>query len=297
MIAEQLATNKWNALSNPFGTIYDPISIARCLQNSLVESSTDEHLFLQREDIHSHYFFHSDLAALSKGGLLSQIEAANLKTKEFIETSNWLMVTLGSSIAFQHIASQTVVANCHKMPSAHFIKVQLSENEIVDVWRKLIINLQSINPDLKIVLTVSPVRHTRHGLQENMVSKSILRLACDKLQSEFESVSYFPAYEIMLDELRNYQYYETDQIHPNKEAQDHIWNRFMECYMSEDSLKFIHKWSKLLQSLQHRALLPDSIAHQKFLQNTLQQLLEVASEVDVNQEIKTIKGQINDLNQ
>jgi hypothetical protein len=296
MIATNLGNNKWTVLSNPFGTIYDPISIARCLQLAIDDTSPDESLFLQREDIHNHYFFHSDLAALSQERLLTQINSTTKRTRDFLKTSNWLIITLGSSIAYQHDSSQTIVANCHKMPNNHFTRVQLSEEEIVTTLRNVIDSIHNVNPRLNIIMTVSPVRHTRQGLSENMVSKSTLRLACETLQSVFIQVSYFPAYEIMLDELRDYQYYEADLIHPNNQAQDHIWTKFSESYMSQESLTFVQKWRKIQQLLHHRALLPESSAHQKFLKTTLQQLMEIASEVDVNKEIELIKNQINDLN-
>lgn len=294
MIATKLENNKWTVLSNPFGTIYDPVSIARCLQLSLDATSPDESLFLQRDDIHNHYFFHSDLAALSHESLLTQINIATKRASDFLTTSNWLIITLGSSIAYQHISSQTIVANCHKMPGSHFTRVQLSKEEIVDILRKVIKSIYDVNPHLNIIMTVSPVRHTRQGLLENMVSKSTLRLACKTLSSDFAHVNYFPAYEIMLDELRDYQYYESDLIHPNKQAQDHIWTQFSESFMSPESQIFIQKWVKIQQLLHHRALLPDSSAHQKFLKNTLLQLTEIAVEIDVNKEIELIKSQIND---
>lgn len=146
---------------------------------------------------------------------------------------------------------------------------------------------------MKIILTVSPVRHLKDTLELNSVSKSVLRLACHQIAGQFDDVEYFPAYEIVMDDLRDYRFYKADMLHPTEEAEDYVWDKFMERYFSPALRDFIHRWQAILLAMRHKPFHPGSSAHQQFLRETLKRLEEFKSLVDVEEEILTLKQQID----
>src|SRR6185369_3638007 len=166
--------------------------------------------------------------------------------------------------------SNEIVANCHKVPSINFTKSLLTETEIIESFQGFYAKLKSINPDCKIILTISPVRHLKDTLELNSVSKSMLRLSCHSIGNKFSDVEYFPAYEILLDDLRDYRFYKTDRLHPTEEAVEYIWEKFVSAYFDASSKEFIKEWKEIRKDLQHKAFHSQSENHQKFLKSLLQ---------------------------
>jgi hypothetical protein len=178
------------------------------------------------------------------------------------------------------------------MPASNFTKSLLSQKKVLESFEEFYRDLKAFNPNCKIITTVSPVRHIKDTLQLNSVSKSVLRLACQSIAETYSDVFYFPSYEIMLDDLRDYRFYKPDMIHPSEEAEEYIWNKFSECYFDNPTKEFIKKWNPLLTALQHKPFHLQSTAHQSFLTKTLLQLEELSKTVNVDKEIASIKSQI-----
>ncbi len=184
------------------------------------------------------------------------------------------------------------MANCHKMPNNLFRKDLLHVKHICQEFDQFYKKIKALNPKINIILTVSPVRHTKDGLPENQVSKSILRVACHYLYADFEDVTYFPSYEIMIDELRDYRFYEEDLIHPNKIAIDYIFERFSATFFDEKTNEFIKSWSKIQSDLNHRPFNENSEKHQIFLKTLLKKMETISEIVDLKKEKEAVLSRI-----
>jgi lysophospholipase L1-like esterase len=296
VLGYHLAKNKVSTLTNPFGTIFNPLSMLRLLQQTLDNQSPDETLYVQHQGVWFHYDFHSSLWDLSREALASKLEQRLLQVRIWLTNTDWLMLTFGTAYGYYLNQEELrLVANCHKTPNPQFTKALLNVAQIMDAFEALHSRLQTINPSLQVILTVSPVRHTRDTLPLNQVSKSVLRLACHYLEEHHESVKYFPAYELLLDDLRDYRFYEADLIHPNQTGQDYILEKFSQTYFDQNLLDFVAEWQKIRAGLAHRPLQPGTENHRLFLENLLQKLQKLAEKVDVRTEMEQIRAQQNEL--
>jgi hypothetical protein len=291
-IGSHLAFNKFKTSINPFGILYNPISIHRILVDSISNNDLPENSYLQHDEVFLNYHFHSSFSALQKGILEKKIFDAISETKTFLQKCNWLLITYGTAWVYKSKESGEIVANCHKRPSKLFEKSLLTIAEITESFERMSKELEKTNPGLRIILTVSPVRHVKDSLELNNVSKSILRTACHYLAEKFSHVEYFPAYEIMMDDLRDYRFYKADMIHPSEQAEDYIWDKFFEQYMDEASQDFIRRWRTIYPALMHRPFHPASSGHQIFLRQTLHKLEELRSIVNVDAEINSVQSQL-----
>ncbi len=288
-IGEILITHKFNAIPNPLGVIYNPISIFNLLESSLLKKKYDDDSFIKQHEIWYNYHFHSEISALAKESLNEKI-VDRLATvgKCFEKERLTLILTFGTAFAYSLIENGEIVANCHKMPAQLFAKQLLSPQQITAAFEKL----YSILPkDLAIILTVSPVRHTKDTIPLNSVSKAVLRLSCHELAEKFENVSYFPAFEYVIDDLRDYRFYEADMLHPNRQAIDYVFDKFATTYFDRFTQEFLKKWEKIHKSLQHKPFYAQTEAHQSFLKNLLSQLQSI-KEVDVSEEIAGLEKQL-----
>ena len=184
-------------------------------------------------------------------------------------------------------------ANCHKQPAALFEKKLSSLEELEKGLRPVLKLLTEQNPNLKIILTLSPVRHSKEGISENQLSKSLLRVLCAQLEQRLEQVSYFPAYEIMVDELRDYRFYKSDLVHPSEEAENYILEKWRQFSFSSETLQKVAEIQKIQLDLAHRSFNPNSPAHRKFLENLLGKLERMQGEVDFSKEIQAIKSRLD----
>ncbi|RAU83542.1 GSCFA domain-containing protein [Pontibacter arcticus] len=294
VIGRKLLQHKADVLVNPFGTIFNPISLCLLLKAAATQVYTfDEHL-VEHNGIWYAYDFHSSLSSPSKTQLLGQIHERLDQTRQQLEKAEIVIITLGTAVAYKLKDTGKVVANCHKLPAKQFDRFILSTSEIEVAFQELLPILQSINPKLKVILTVSPVRHVKETLETNSVSKAILCVVCHQLTQQYANILYFPAYEIMLDDLRDYRFYKQDMLHPTEVAEDYIWEKFLNAYYSSDFREFTLEWSKIQRALQHRSFHPQSEAHQSFLKNTLQQLETVGTKykLDLSAEKQLILNQL-----
>ena len=265
-MGRQLAENKFRVDVNPFGILYNPFSVSTALVEILKgKVYQEEDLFAYKECWHSpmhHGYFSAFTPEETLHTINSRLHHAYKKLPEL----NWLMVTMGTAYVYKQKESGQVVANCHQLPESHFLRYRLSVEEIVEDYTALITEMSALNPDLKWLFTVSPIRHIRDGMHANQLSKSTLLLAIDRLQQLFpERVFYFPSYEIILDELRDYRFYADDMLHPSPLAIRYLWERFSETFFSSETKQVIVAVQDIRRDLAHKPFHPESEAYQRFL--------------------------------
>lgn len=288
-IGSKFTENKFNAVANPFGTVYNPISIFKLLELGIDKHQPNEEGIVENEGLYSHYDFHSSFASTDKSELIKSINEAIHSTSVFFGGLKYLIITFGTAFVYERVDNHEIVSNCHKVPSKHFEKKLLTQKQIIEAFEKLYPKLPM---DLNIILTVSPVRHIKDTLEMNSVSKSTLRITCDTLSKEYQNIDYFPSYEILLDDLRDYRFYASDMLHPSSEAENYIWNKFSDTYFSNLTIEFIEAWSKIISALHHRPFNAQSEKHQSFLKATIKKIESLNVGLDFNNEIKILKDQL-----
>ena len=263
-IGDKLSYFKFQSIQNPFGILFHPKAIENLITNTSnkkVYSSDD--LIYQNEIWHS-FDAHSSLSSASENELLNKLNVAISLTNKKIKEASHIVITLGTSWVYRYIETDTIVANCHKIPQKKFLKELLSVSEISESLARSISLIKSINSDAAVIFTISPVRHLKDGFIENTQSKSHLIAAIHTLVNE-QDVSYFPSYEIMMDELRDYRFYAEDMIHPNKTAINYIWRKFIDTWFSEETKSIMKEIDEIQKGLLHRPFHEDSKLHQQFL--------------------------------
>ncbi|WP_026997967.1 GSCFA domain-containing protein [Flectobacillus major] len=288
VVGNQLSHYKIQTQVNPFGTLFNPMSIFKLLNKQYTQA--DERLFVQHSQTWFHYDFHSQFFGSTQEELRTQLNT--FLSHQSLAQYDYLLITFGTSFVYKMLTYPTYVANCHKMPASLFEKDLLSVKSICKGFAELNQQLLAINPDLKIIITVSPVRHTKDGIPENQLSKSILRTACHYLSTDYPNVEYFPSYEIMMDDLRDYRFYKADMIHPNEVAEQYIFEQFAKVYFNEELHKFVPKWQQIQRALAHKPFNSQSEAHQKFLKNLLDELNSISHLVDISLEKYMVEKQL-----
>jgi GSCFA family len=291
-IGNKVNDNKFDTLINPFGTIFDPLSITRLLTYSLNDKMPASDTYVLAQGVIKNLELHSSFVGLSQDELELQIRARLSITGEFLRTANWLVVTFGTAYVYRYKKTSDFIANCQKLPAEQFSWELLTVEQMKDDFMRFIQNLKTINPSLNIILTVSPVRHLKDGIAENSLSKSLLRVLCHELAMKNDAVLYYPAYELMIDDLRDYRFYKKDMIHPSEQAVEYIWEHFTKSLMNSEALSFIDKWGDIRNALSHKAFNPQTKEHQKFLGKILQELETIQRQVNVDKEIADVKRQI-----
>lgn len=266
--------NGFHTSSNPLGTIFHPIVLSRFI-NELIFGVHEERI-IERDNL----FFSWDASSVIYG---NSREEVCRKLKEIrtdwsgkIKSSDFLIVTFGTSWAYELNSENVVVANCHKLPGSTFKKRLVEGDEMAHYWEKTIHALKEINPGLKIIFTVSPVRHTKDGLVENNRSKAELIRTVHSL-TQFENCEYFPSYEIVIDELRDYRFFTKDLVHPNELAIEYVWNKFSEVYFSDNTRSLCSKVLALRNRMAHKTLHPESDNNQAFQKQLISDLEELKS--------------------
>ncbi len=287
-VGSYLEKYKFNSVSNPFGVLFNPISICEVIEAALLNTNLDSDLFCKKEKHYYHFQVHSRLNAPTQDMLSKKIEQQLQFVREYLNNSSHLILTFGSAIIRRHLQKKAIVANCHKQPEDLFQTELLSVDEIVLKLEKLISLLPK---DITVILNTSPVRHLKEGFTSNQLSKSTLILASQKVVENHERVKWFPSWEIMMDELRDYRFYGNDMIHPNHTAIEYIWGKFCETWLDNDAKQFLKKWNKIITALGHRPFTPQSTEHIQFLEKTLKTIKDF-KDIDVSQEIRTIENAI-----
>jgi hypothetical protein len=292
VIGSRLSDNKIPTLSNPFGTIFNPISMAKLIYQAIDNQAPDNNLYVEHQGVWFHYDFHSSLWGNSKEELTEQLTQKMQEVKKWLQTTDFLILTFGTAFVYRHLETNKIVANCHKTPAKFFQKELLSIETIFNEFKKSVLSSDNQHSRRNIILTVSPVRHTRDTLPLNAVSKSILRVACHELTESQPNTQYFPAYELLLDDLRDYRFYKPDLIHPSEVAEEYIFEQFSATYFDQNLQQFMMEWKKIRQALAHKPLQPHTSAHRKFLENVLEKLKRLSDKIDVRTEIQQVEQQL-----
>jgi hypothetical protein len=293
LMGEKLAERKFSIMNNPFGTLFNPVSIAKVMEDALLEIPVNPDMLLNRDGLFLHYGMHSDIVGYSQDSLLRLILKKQQSTKQILENASHILITFGTAWVYEHRHVGQVVANCHKQPSGLFEKRLLYPDEILKAYRSFFDILKKANKKAKVLVTVSPVRHVKDGIPENQLSKSILRMVSHHLVKDYDFVSYFPSYEIMMDELRDYRFYKEDMIHPNVQAEDYIWERFKQTWIDRKCYDLIQEFEAIKRDLQHRPFNQESPAHMKFLDALQKKLDKYSKDFDFSKEIDAIRKQVH----
>ena len=257
---------------NPFGILYNPFSIADALERLMDGTLFDAPELFQHNGLWHSFAHHGSFSSASPEQTLTMINGRLETAHEALKHCRHLFITFGTAWIFRLKSTGQVVANCHKLPANEFIHERISTDAFVDRWMPLMHRLHQYNPDLQILFTVSPVRHLSDGAHENQLSKATLLLLVERLCKE-SNTSYFPAYELMLDDLRDYRFYAPDMTHPSQTAIDYVWERFSDCFFDEETRALMIEIDKINNELQHRPLFPDSKAYQSFQQQTKKKIM------------------------
>lgn len=252
-IGNHLSEFGFSTTTNPFGIFFNPISIFDALDSAL-NQKINEDQFVERDGHWFHYDYHSDLTANTKEELRSKIFSCLEQTKNELLTCDVLIVTLGTAWIYKHLKANQYVANCHKMPQTEFEKELIHLESLKNWCHTFFVTLFEKNKNLKVILSVSPVRHIKDGLHENNLSKSVLHLLSNFLNNNFENIIYFPAYELVIDDLRDYRFYKEDLIHPTEQAIEYVFEKFSESYFSEKTKRAVEIKSSILKAENHRFL-------------------------------------------
>ncbi|MFD2910022.1 GSCFA domain-containing protein [Flavobacterium ardleyense] len=280
-IAEKFEYFKFQTATNPFGIIFNPVSIENLVKRAVNKIDfTESDIFFHNELWHC-YEVHSELSHSDKDVLLNTLNDLVNTTHNQILSLTHCFITLGTSWIYRNVVSEQIVANCHKVPQKEFIKELLSIATIEESLANIINILYAINPNCSVIFTVSPVRHIKDGFVENTLSKahlitalqSILKTEHYKLNTE-----YFPSFEIMMDELRDYRFYADDLLHPSKMAVDYIWERFAEAMISKESLVTMEEIATIQKGLAHRPFNLNTESHMRFVANVNEKIAKIRSQ-------------------
>lgn len=265
-IGDKLSYYKFQILQNPFGILFHPLAIENLISRAIHQKQyTEDEVFFLNDRWQS-YDAHSDLSSLTKEGLLQNLNSGLLQSQLQINSASHIVITLGTAWAYQLKESGKEVANCHKVPQKAFGKQLLSIEKISQSLKEIINHIGAVNSEAEIIFTVSPVRHLKDGFVENQQSKAHLITAVHQVLKKGKAV-YFPSYELMMDELRDYRFYAKDMVHPNDLAIDYIWEKFKMVWISETSYKTMDEVAAIQKGLSHRPFQPVAESHQKFLQH------------------------------
>jgi hypothetical protein len=274
-MGEKLAYFKFQNSTNPFGIIFNPVAIEKLINRAVHKIEfTEEDIFFHNEHWHC-YEVHSELSNTSSELLLENLNKLLHHFRSELTETTHIILTYGTSWVYRLKTTKEVVANCHKVPQNQFDKEILSVEVIQKSIQNAINLIQEVNPNCNFIFTVSPVRHIKDGFVENQRSKAHLITAIHSSIFHLPSSNYFPSYEIMMDELRDYRFYAEDMLHPNQTAIDYIWIQFFENYISENEFATMQQVCDIQKALHHKPFNPLSESHQKFLANLKEKIAQL----------------------
>lgn len=296
---QKLKYHKFSNAIYPFGTVYHPINLAWLLRKSLEGYKVSPEEIFENQGLFSHFQFNGNFSGNLPENCIDASNTALTKTGEFLKNADLLILTLGTANGYIFKETGELVGNCHKVPSHYFEKIMSSIKEMEVELSLLIQELWHVNPQVKIIITVSPVRHTKDGLESNLRSKARLIEVAHRLRDAYpECIFYFPSYEIMMDDLRDYRYYQRDMIHPSELAIDYIWNYFSNAVFDQFTIETNKKIDHLQKSLLHRPIHGKSTHYLEFIQKLLmemEQLAETESKIDFSEEIQSLRHQLESI--
>ncbi|MEI6047581.1 MAG: GSCFA domain-containing protein [Bacteroidota bacterium] len=278
-IGSKMEMGRMPVMINPAGAVFNPVSVCNTIENII---SGREFI---KDDLHCHegtylsFYHYTDFSSEDPVKVLEKINKSSKEALTFLKNAKFLFITLGTARVYRFKKTGLIVSNCHKIPSIQFEPELLTVSEIVALWTKLLGKLFSHFPKLRIVFTVSPVRHWKDGAHGNQISKSILFLAVEELLNHSVKPQYFPAYELLIDDLRDYRYYDNDMLHPSDTAVNYIWDAFSRCYMENKTLNIWNEIVKITKACNHRF---NNDSHSKinvFAERMLKQISEIEGKI------------------
>lgn len=292
-IGNRLEELKFNTLQNPNGILFDPVSVCKSLVSYIENKQyTADDLFYLNE-LWQSWQHHSRFSGMDQQKVLEQINASQQKAHDFLKKADWLIVTLGSSFSYRLAENNESVANCHRAPAQTFRKHLLSIEETVTSLDTTMHRLFHFNKKLKIIFTISPVRHIRDGVVENNRSKARLLEAVHHMVNKFDRLHYFPAYELVIDVLRDYRFYDVDMVHPNYPATEFVFEKFVQYYFSDASKDLMKEIRQIAIARKHRSMQPETNAHQQFLKSHLEKAQKLSAQhpfLDLSEEMEYFQG-------
>jgi hypothetical protein len=295
-IGDKMTEGKMKVLVNPTGTLYNPVSICNTIR--LVA----ENRMLRAEDLFSYndrymsFLHYTDFTSDNPIDTLDKINRSTAKAHQFLSNASFLFITFGTSRIYRLAKSGEIVSNCHKLPAEMFRQEVLSSEEIVSLWLGLLDMLYTFNKNLRIIFTVSPVRHWKDGAHGNQVSKSILFVAVEQLLQHPMVEGYFPAYELLMDDLRDYRYYAEDMLHPSGTAIEYVWNAFTASYFDKAALEVWKEARNLCKALKHRLYDSSPASKKDFATGMLSRISEFCAKnpgIEFPDEIKYFRDLIS----
>jgi hypothetical protein len=274
-IGSQLREGKMPVMINPAGTVFNPVSVAKTI-DSIISGRpvTEKDLYFYNGLWHS-FSHYSDFSAPSSSEVVDRINGKSAMAHDFLTKCKYLFVTFGTARVYRLKSTGEIVSNCHKMPSDFFERELLGVDDIVILWQEKLDKLRTLFPHLRVIFTISPVRHWKDGAHGNQVSKSVLFLAVEELLGRNTFTAYFPAYEILMDELRDYRFYDEDMLHPSKKAVDYIWEAFTKCYLDTDTTMAWKEAATITRALRHRITSVNDASVRDFASNMLRKIAKI----------------------
>ena len=288
-ISDRLMKHKFRCLSNPHGILFNPISVAHSLDSYVDDRKYRKEDLFYLNELWNSWDHHTRFSNTDQDEALRMINRSQEDAATFIKKTDWVIITLGSAFQYYLTEAGRPVSNNHRAPGQWFEKKLLSIEEIVSSLSKSLYKLITVNPDVKILFTISPVRHIRDGVVDNNRSKARLTEAVHRLCNNFKQAFYFPAYELVIDILRDYRYYDIDFVHPNYLATQYVWEQFMGSCIEANSQKVIQKVHEIVVARAHRARFPETEAHRKFKADHIQKIESLVREypgLDFSEELK-----------
>ena len=303
-ITKQLTNNKFTTLENSNGILFNPVSIASSVVSYIEQKRYSEDDLFYYNELWNSWDHHSRFSHPDKQTALKQMNDSQQAAHTFLKQADWLILTLGSAFVYEWIEKSSplyttknrdtnIVANCHKVPTDRFRKRLLTTEEVFTVLDNLRYRLMLFNPGIKIIYTISPVRHARDGLIENNKSKATLIQAVHHVVEKFDIHFYFPAYELVIDDLRDYRFYAEDMVHPNYLATAYVWEKFTAACIDPSCFALMKEMEKINIAMKHRAFNPTSAAHRQFLNSHLSKVQALQTQypfLDFSEEIKHFGG-------
>lgn len=278
-IGSQMEMGRMQVMINPAGAVFNPVSVC-----NTIDTITSGKEFVQ-DDLYYHdgnylsFYHYTDFSSDDPVKVLGKINNKSKEALAFLKNARFLFITLGTARVYRWKKTGLIVSNCHKIPSDHFEPELLTVNEVVDLWAKQLDRLHSLFPQLKVVFTISPVRHWKDGAHGNQISKSVLFLAVEELLNHPVSPQYFPAYEMVMDDLRDYRFYNDDMLHPSTTAINYIWDAFSGCFMENKTMNIWNEVVKITKACTHRLNAGFGFKINSFAERMLQQISDIEGKV------------------
>lgn len=297
-IAEHFKRYRFDVSANPFGVLYNPVSIYNAIRLlDEKKSFTKDDLFYDQGEWHS-FYHHSDFSHHDVNVCLKNINDGLVDTRKLLEQTDIVIITYGTSYVYEHIDKKNIVSNCHKISAKEFNRFRLSVEEVKQNISATLELLKKINKNARVIFTVSPVRHWKDGAVDNQLSKSILLLAVNDTIQENKNAVYFPSYEILMDDLRDYRFYESDLVHPNKLATSYIWGKFTTAHLSDECEDVIGEIEPVIKARLHRTRNKYSESNIKFLNSQIalcKRLMEKYSHLNLNDDVEYFQSELRDI--